>query len=86
MKDTSDDYDLSSLRVRALFVSDVHLGTRTSQAGRLLDLLRCCEVGGAHLPAGSVSAGEARAKRYSGVTAVRPSSSIARHQCVEPVG
>ena len=63
MKDTSDDYDLSSLRVRALFVSDVHLGTRTSQASRLLDLLRCCEANGARFPAGSVSAGEARAER-----------------------
>jgi UDP-2,3-diacylglucosamine pyrophosphatase LpxH len=44
MKDTNDDYESSSFRVRALFVSDVHLGTRTSQAGRLLDLLRCCEA------------------------------------------
>jgi UDP-2,3-diacylglucosamine pyrophosphatase LpxH len=44
MKDTGDEYDFPSLRVRALFVSDVHLGTRTSQAARLLDLLRCCEA------------------------------------------
>jgi UDP-2,3-diacylglucosamine pyrophosphatase LpxH len=30
--------------VRTLFISDVHLGTRTAQAERLLDLLRCCEA------------------------------------------
>ncbi len=44
MKDTNDDFESSSFRVRALFVSDVHLGTRTAQAARLLDLLRCCEA------------------------------------------
>jgi UDP-2,3-diacylglucosamine pyrophosphatase LpxH len=32
------------VHVRALFVSDVHLGTRTAQADQLLDLLRCCEA------------------------------------------
>ena len=32
------------LRVRALFISDVHLGTRTSQAERLLDLLKYVEA------------------------------------------
>ena len=30
--------------VRAVFISDVHLGTRTAQAGRLLDFLRICEA------------------------------------------
>jgi UDP-2,3-diacylglucosamine pyrophosphatase LpxH len=30
--------------VRAIFISDVHLGTRTAQAERLLDLLRECEA------------------------------------------
>jgi UDP-2,3-diacylglucosamine pyrophosphatase LpxH len=30
--------------VRALFISDVHLGTRTAQAEHLLDLLRECEA------------------------------------------
>jgi UDP-2,3-diacylglucosamine pyrophosphatase LpxH len=30
--------------VRALFISDVHLGTRTAQAERLLELLRDCEA------------------------------------------
>jgi UDP-2,3-diacylglucosamine pyrophosphatase LpxH len=44
MKDTGDDCEFSTLRVRALFVSDVHLGTRTCQAARLLDLLGCCEA------------------------------------------
>jgi UDP-2,3-diacylglucosamine pyrophosphatase LpxH len=31
-------------RVRAIFISDVHLGTRSAQADRLLDLLRHCEA------------------------------------------
>ena len=30
--------------VRALFISDVHLGTRTARADQLLGLLRCCEA------------------------------------------
>ena len=30
-------------RVRAIFISDVHLGTRAAQANRLLDFLRHCE-------------------------------------------
>jgi UDP-2,3-diacylglucosamine pyrophosphatase LpxH len=34
----------TTVHVRALFISDVHLGTRTAQADRLLDLLRCCEA------------------------------------------
>jgi UDP-2,3-diacylglucosamine pyrophosphatase LpxH len=34
----------SSLHVRALFISDVHLGTRTAQNDRLLDVLRYCEA------------------------------------------
>ena len=47
MKDTwetDDDLQYPGLRVRALFISDVHLGTRTAQAARLLDLLRSCEA------------------------------------------
>ncbi|HET6925230.1 MAG TPA: UDP-2,3-diacylglucosamine diphosphatase [Hyphomicrobiaceae bacterium] len=31
-------------RVRALFISDVHLGTRTAQAGRLLEFLKAYEA------------------------------------------
>jgi UDP-2,3-diacylglucosamine pyrophosphatase LpxH len=31
-------------RARALFISDVHLGTRTAQADKLVDLLRHCEA------------------------------------------
>ena len=42
--DTSTDDHPQKLHVRALFISDVHLGTRTAQAERLLDLLRCCEA------------------------------------------
>jgi UDP-2,3-diacylglucosamine pyrophosphatase LpxH len=34
----------ANLDVRALFISDVHLGTRTAQAAQLLDLLRCCDA------------------------------------------
>jgi len=30
-------------RMRAIFISDVHLGTRAAQAHRLLDFLRHCE-------------------------------------------
>ena len=47
MKDSSDvgaDDHSAQLRVRALFISDIHLGTRTAQADRLLDFLRCCEA------------------------------------------
>jgi UDP-2,3-diacylglucosamine pyrophosphatase LpxH len=47
MKDTNDplaDDHPAKIQVRALFVSDVHLGTRTSRADQLLDLLRCCEA------------------------------------------
>ena len=32
------------LRVRALFISDMHLGTRDCQAERLLDLLQSCDA------------------------------------------
>jgi UDP-2,3-diacylglucosamine pyrophosphatase LpxH len=32
------------MRVRALFISDLHLGTRACQAEPLLDLLQCCEA------------------------------------------
>jgi len=42
--DTSTDDHPAKLHLRALFISDVHLGTRTAQAERLLDLLRCCEA------------------------------------------
>ncbi len=38
----SDRHD--SLKVRALFISDLHLGTRAAQADRLLGFLRCCEA------------------------------------------
>jgi UDP-2,3-diacylglucosamine pyrophosphatase LpxH len=31
-------------RARAIFISDVHLGTRSAQADRLLDFLRHCEA------------------------------------------
>jgi UDP-2,3-diacylglucosamine pyrophosphatase LpxH len=44
MRDTPDHEHLVAPRVRALFVSDVHLGTRTAQAERLLDLLRSVEA------------------------------------------
>jgi UDP-2,3-diacylglucosamine pyrophosphatase LpxH len=47
MKDTNDsatDDHAAAVRVRALFISDVHLGTRTARADQLLDLLRCCEA------------------------------------------
>jgi UDP-2,3-diacylglucosamine pyrophosphatase LpxH len=44
MRDTTDPDGLAFLRVHALFISDVHLGTRTAQAGRLLDLLRFVEA------------------------------------------
>jgi UDP-2,3-diacylglucosamine pyrophosphatase LpxH len=42
--DASPDDQPAKLHLRALFISDVHLGTRTAQAERLLDLLRCCEA------------------------------------------
>lgn len=42
--DASTDDHPEKLHVRALFISDVHLGTRTAQAERLLDLLRCCDA------------------------------------------
>ncbi len=47
MKDTPDtpaDDQTAKFHVRALFVSDVHLGTRTARAAELLGLLRCCEA------------------------------------------
>jgi UDP-2,3-diacylglucosamine pyrophosphatase LpxH len=34
----------AGFHVRALFISDLHLGTRAAQAERLLDFLRCCEA------------------------------------------
>jgi UDP-2,3-diacylglucosamine pyrophosphatase LpxH len=47
MKDTNspvaDDHP-APVHVRTLFISDVHLGTRTARADELLDLLRCCEA------------------------------------------
>ena len=42
--DTGTEESSEKLHLRALFISDVHLGTRTAQAERLLDLLRCCEA------------------------------------------
>src|SRR5262245_50027956 len=47
MKDTSDslaDDQAAKFHVRALFISDVHLGTRTARADELLGLLKCCEA------------------------------------------
>ena len=48
MKDSldtdTDDQPTPKLRVRALFISDIHLGTRTAQAERLLDFLRYCDA------------------------------------------
>jgi UDP-2,3-diacylglucosamine pyrophosphatase LpxH len=47
MKDSNDplaDDHSAIARVRTLFISDVHLGTRTARADRLLDLLRCCDA------------------------------------------
>lgn len=47
MKDVADPLAEDSgagLSVRALFISDVHLGTKSAQADRLLALLRCCEA------------------------------------------
>jgi UDP-2,3-diacylglucosamine pyrophosphatase LpxH len=47
MKDsweTGDARQTAGLHVRALFLSDVHLGTRTAQAARLLDFLKHCEA------------------------------------------
>lgn len=38
--ETPDDDDDGARRHRALFLSDIHLGTRSSQAERLLDFLR----------------------------------------------
>jgi UDP-2,3-diacylglucosamine pyrophosphatase LpxH len=34
----------AKIQARTLFISDVHLGTRTARAEELLDLLRCCEA------------------------------------------
>jgi UDP-2,3-diacylglucosamine pyrophosphatase LpxH len=42
--DTPIEDTATALQVRAVFISDVHLGTRQSQADRLLDFLRCCEA------------------------------------------
>ena len=42
--DAGTDDHPARLHLRALFISDIHLGTRTAQAERLLDLLRCCEA------------------------------------------
>jgi len=47
MKDgwgASADDSPEKLHLRALFISDVHLGTRTAQAERLIDLLRRCDA------------------------------------------
>jgi UDP-2,3-diacylglucosamine pyrophosphatase LpxH len=47
---TADDLS-TQVHVRALFISDVHLGTRTAQADQLLDLLRRCEADTVYLVA-----------------------------------
>jgi predicted MPP superfamily phosphohydrolase len=39
-----DRVSSSPRRVRTLFLSDIHLGTRGCQADKLLDLLRCYEA------------------------------------------
>ena len=48
MRDTTDDADLPNphihTHVRALFISDVHLGTRTSQAEALLEFMKHVEA------------------------------------------
>jgi UDP-2,3-diacylglucosamine pyrophosphatase LpxH len=47
MKDTNEsaaDEHPATLHVRALFISDIHLGTRTARADLVLDLLRCCDA------------------------------------------
>jgi UDP-2,3-diacylglucosamine pyrophosphatase LpxH len=47
MKDTSDtvaDDQSAKFQARTLFISDVHLGTRTARADELLGLLRCCDA------------------------------------------
>jgi UDP-2,3-diacylglucosamine pyrophosphatase LpxH len=52
MKDVAHppaDYPRASVVVRTLFISDVHLGTRSAQADRLLLLLRCCEADAIYL-------------------------------------
>ncbi|MGZ5062523.1 MAG: UDP-2,3-diacylglucosamine diphosphatase [Usitatibacter sp.] len=38
-----EDEDVSALRFRAIFISDIHLGTASCQADRLLDFLRHTE-------------------------------------------
>jgi UDP-2,3-diacylglucosamine pyrophosphatase LpxH len=43
MNGAAGDIDFQA-GVRTLFISDVHLGTRTTQAERLLELLRDCEA------------------------------------------
>lgn len=40
----TDDSELATRHVRALFISDVHLGTRNAQADALLDLLRTIDA------------------------------------------
>jgi UDP-2,3-diacylglucosamine pyrophosphatase LpxH len=41
---SEDDEEPASVRVRALFLSDLHLGTRGCQAEKILDFLRCYEA------------------------------------------
>jgi UDP-2,3-diacylglucosamine pyrophosphatase LpxH len=45
---TADEHP-ARLHVRALFISDVHLGTRTARADLVLDLLRFCEADNIYL-------------------------------------
>ena len=42
-KSTADESP-ATLHVRALFISDIHLVTRTARADLVLDLLRCCDA------------------------------------------
>ncbi len=47
--DIDDDDGLPTLRFRAIFISDIHLGTPGCQAGHLLDFLRHTESGELYL-------------------------------------
>src|ERR1700687_1327346 len=54
MRPTEENRELSNMtdatrRVRTLFISDVHLGTRGCQADRLLDFIRLVDAGTIYL-------------------------------------
>jgi UDP-2,3-diacylglucosamine pyrophosphatase LpxH len=51
-------------RFRTLFISDVHLGTRGCQAGRLLDFLRCHDADTIYLVGDIVDAWQLRSTWY----------------------